>query len=369
MNISVAMIGSGSMGRWHTYAYDRLNEFYGKEFQIHKKVICSPHLDGLIEKNSKLLWQECVTDWRDVVCRPDIDMIDISTPDYLHYDIAKAAIENGKHVICEKPLVFSAEEAEELCKLTAHKGVSTATMFNYRYFPASTLMRKLLDDGMIGEIVHSNGSFIMDWAVNPDVPMFWRLDDNCCPLGVLGDLGSHLIDLSRFLGLEFASVSGASSTVVKERKCDNGATAPVTIDDVTVFTAAFENGAVGSYEASRVSGGRGRGGFVFEIHGTKGNIKYEKANFDEVLLSIGSAYGENGGYRSYHIHDLLKAAYPWSTSGEFVQSDSFTLLLYDFLQSIQGNKPVHPTFYDGYETCRVVSAVKRSIKDKMIVEL
>jgi predicted dehydrogenase len=365
MNLSVGIIGSGSMGKWHTYGYDRINEFYRNEFTLTKKVICSRNLEKLEKANEQLKWQECATDWKEVVNRPDIDIIDICTPDYLHFEIAKAAILNKKHVICEKPLAFTDQEALELCELAASNGVNHATMHNYRYFQSLAVMKGMIDSGAIGNIVHIHASFIMDWAVNPNIPMFWRFDHTSCPLGILGDLGSHLIDYSRYIGLTFDHASGVSSTAIKERLNASKEYVPVKNEDIVMFTTAYTSGALGYYEISRVSGGRGRNGLVFEVHGTHGNIKYESAHFNDLSLSIGSEYGEKGEYRRYHSNELRKTTYPWSDSGEFVQSDSFTLLIYDFLNSIKGNGTKHPTFLDGFEVSKVISLVRNSIHKMM----
>lgn len=357
---SVGVIGSGAMGKWHTYGYNRLNEFYADEISIDKAVICSRNIDTLNKKNESFGYRETVTDWREVVSRSDIDVIDISVPDSLHYPIAKAALENGKHIICEKPMAFDISQGQELCALAKKHNLRGVVVTNYRYFPAFKCIRSLLNNGKLGEIRHIYASFIMDWACNPSIGVFWRLDNTFCEAGVLGDLGTHLIDMCRFLGLEFNEVSAMSEVFTKQR-LQGVRMIDVHCDELCAFTARFDNNAIGVFEVSRVSGGRGRSGMVFELHGTKGNAKWDMSHFNELSLTINDEYGENGVYQFVPVQEILKQVYPWS--GSFVQSDSFTLLFHDFFKSITGSEIRYPTLEDGLAACIVEKAVLKSCRE------
>lgn len=164
-------------------------------FTVDKTVMCSRNIEWLTKRAAEFCWKEYDTDWQNIVSRPDIDIIDMSTYNSLHYAIAKTAFENGKHVICEKPLADNSEQAEELISLAKSKGLKCAVCTNYRYLPAIQSIKKMIEDGELGEIRHINAAFTMDWAVNKDSPMYWLLDDKISPTGALGDLGTHLIDM------------------------------------------------------------------------------------------------------------------------------------------------------------------------------
>lgn len=354
MNFSVGIIGSGSMGKAHTYAYDKLNEFYDG-VRIVKRVICSPHITA--EKAADLGWEEYETDWEKVVARPDIDVVDVSPYDYLHYKIAKAALLNGKRVICEKPLADNAGQARELVELAQKKNIGCVVCTNYRYMHAVRCIKHLVYGGELGEIRHVFGSFIMDWAVNTENPMYWRLDDKLSPAGVLGDLGTHLIDLCRFIGLEFSEVCGMNEVYGKKRKSGYGFVS-TTASELSVFTVRFGNGALGLFELSRVSGG---GGMTFEVHGTKGSVRWEKNDPNGLDVHIPGKIADGRKYQRIGASEILPFDYKWEH--EFIQSDSFTLLFHDYFT----DNGKSPTFKDGLECCKVVDAVTQSDHEKRTV--
>jgi predicted dehydrogenase len=356
MQYSIGIIGSGSMGKWHTYGYDRINEYYN-DIEVKKTVMCSRNIEWLTNRAVELGWKECETDWRNIVSRPDIDIIDISAYDFLHFPIAKAALENGKHVICEKPLADNSAQAEELINLANNKGLKCTVCTNYRYLPAIQSIKKMIDVGELGEIRHINAVFTMDWAVNKDNPMYWRLDDKISPTGALGDLGTHLIDICYYLGLNFTEVCGVSEVYGKKRPSGDGY-AETKANEICLFTSRFNNDAVGVFELSRISGG---GGMALEIHGTKGNVRWEKNNINDLLVYIPGKILDNWSYTSIKATEILELQYPWKR--DFAQSDSFTLLFHDLLT---GNEE-YPTLVDGLKCCRVIDAVLKSTEQKKTV--
>jgi len=356
MKYSIAIIGSGSMGKHHSTSYDQLNEFYS-DIQIEKKVICSRNITA--ERADELGWAEYEKDWQKVVVRPDIDVIDISAYDNLHYPIAKAALENNKRVICEKPLADNSEQARELVKLSQDKNISCTVCTNYRYMHAIRCIKHLIDSGELGEIRHVYCSFTMDWAIDLNMPMYWRLDDKISPTGALGDLGTHLIDMCYYLGLEFSEVCGMNEVFGKKRK--SGDTfAETTANELCVFNARFTNKALGVFELSRVSGGGG--GMIFEIHGTKGSVRWEKMQMNELLVHTGKI-SDSWRYKRINAGEILPYDYKWSS--EFKQNDGFTLLFYDFLS---GNGR-SPTFNDGLKCCEVIDAILHSDKEKKTIKI
>ena len=356
MKFSIAIIGSGSMGKWHTYGYDKINECYD-DIQIEKKIICSRNIGR--ERASELGWAEIEENWFNVVTRPEIDVIDISAPDSLHYTIAKAALENGKMVICEKPLTEDSVQARDIAKLAKEKNIRSAVCTNYRYIHAIRCLKHLVDNGDIGEIRHIYGSFTMGWAVDENTPMNWRLNDKTSPTGALGDLGTHLIDLTYFMGLEFSEICGMSEVFGKKRKADDHFV-ETTANELCVFTARFTNEALGSFELSRVSGGNG--GMVFEIHGTKGSVRWEKNNLNELLIHT-DAISDEWRYRRIHETEILQYDYKWRHN--FTQSDGFTLLFYDFLSG--GER--YPTFADGLKCTHIVDSILLSNEEKRTISV
>ena len=353
--LKIGIIGSGSMGKWHTYGYDKIIELYD-DIQIEKTVMCSRNLTE--QRVSELGWKEKETDWHKVVTRPDIDIIDISAYDCLHYPIAKEALLNGKQVICEKPLADDGKQALELAELAREKKIRATVCTNYRYVHAIRCMKHLIDSGELGEIRHVYGSFLMDWAVNTENPMYWRLDDKCSPGGALGDLGTHLIDMCRFMGLEFVQVCGMNEVYGKQRKSGEEIVT-TTANELCLFNARFQNDSLGLFELSRVSGGAE--GMTFEIHGTKGSVRWGKNSINSLKVYIPDKICDGWGYKCIDANEILPYDYKWNHG--FVQSDCFTLLFSDFLSN-NGNAP---DFSDGLKCCEIVDAVLRSDREKRCV--
>lgn len=358
MTLAIGIIGSGTMGKWHTYGYNRIQEFY-RDVQIRKAIICSRNLPRLQKRAEELGWQECCADWMDVVSRADIDVVDISVPDAWHYTMAKAALEHGKHVICEKPLATQPEQALELMALARAKGLRCAVATNYRYLPAMQSLRRLIQEGELGEIRHIQASFTMDWAVDPNGEMNWRLDDQLCPTGALGDLGSHWIDMCHYFGLTFAEVSGVCEVYGKQRPSGDQFI-ETSANEICLFTARFQNDAVGMFEISRVSGG---GGMAIEVHGTKGNVRWQKSNMNDLFVLFPEKQPDARAYERIPAYDILKLQYPWGDA--FAQSDSFTLLFHNFLTG----SGEYPTLEDGWRCCKVVQAVLQSSREKRMIRI
>ena len=357
MKYRVGIIGSGSICNAHTYGYNKLNMLCN-DADIEKTVICSPHITQ--KRADDLGWKEIETDWQNVVSRPDVDVVDISAYDYLHYAIAKAALENGKRVICEKPLADKYEDAAELVSLAKRKDINATVCTNYRYIHAIRCIKHLIDSGELGEIRHVYGSFTMNWAVNVHDGMNWRLDDRYSPGGVLADLGTHLIDMCTYFGLQFAEVCGMNEVYGKKRMSGDGLRT-TTASELSVFGARFANGALGNFEVSRVSGGGG--GMIVDIHGTKGNIRWEKMNFNNLLVNVRSITGGEWRYKSIPAVDILPSDYGWEH--KFTQPDSFTLLFKDFFL----NNGKAPSLQDGANCCKIVDAILTSDKERRYIDI
>lgn len=346
MKYRIGMIGSGSISRSHTYGFDRLNTYYD-DVQVEKSVICSPHITE--EKAKDMGWNEIAYDWKTVVTRDDIDVIDICAYDYLHYNIAKAAMENGKMVICEKPLADTYEQAVELAEIAESKNIRATVCTNYRYIHALRCIAHLVKSGELGEIRLIHGSFKMGWAIDPNGGMNWRLNHRYSPCGVLGDLGTHVIDLCRYIGLEFKDVCGMNEVYGKVRPEGNQLVTTES-NELSAFTARFTNNALGNFEFSRVT--MGSSGMMFEVHGTRGSVKYHKYDFNNLEVLIPHLYPDfKWEYGKVEAVEILPFDYKWDDG--FDQMDTYTLLFHDFLTD-NGNAP---KLEDGVECCRIVGAL------------
>ncbi|MFI3325215.1 MAG: Gfo/Idh/MocA family oxidoreductase [Clostridia bacterium] len=357
MKYRIGIIGSGSISKSHTYGFDKLNELY-QDLELEKVVMCSRNIT--VDRATELGWKEIETDWKKVVVRDDIDVIDIVAYDNLHFEIAKFALENGKRVICEKPLSDTSEQALELSKLAIEKNIPATVCINYRYIHSVRCIKHLIDTGVLGEIRHIFGSFLMNWAVNVNGGMYWRLNDSYSKGGALGDLGTHIIDMCEYFGLDFSSVCGMNEVYGKERLLGTEMVS-TTANELSVFNARFSNNALGIFELSRVSGGGT--GMMIEIHGTKGNVKWEKNNINTLKIHMADDPENKWSYKEILASDILPMDYDFKH--EFIQMDSYTLLFKDFFICNSD----YPTFEDGYKVCKIVDAVIESDKKRKYINL
>ena len=215
--IQVALIGYQFMGKAHSNAYRQMQHFFSPAALPVMKVICGRNRDGVSAAADRLGWQEWSTSWEEVVNRPDIDLVDIATPGDTHLPICLAAAKAGKAILCEKPLANSLSEARAMLDGVRRGGVPHMLCHNYRKVPAVALAKELIDSGELGDIRHFRGTYLQDWSMSPELPLLWRFDKRKSGSGALGDLGSHLIDLARFLVGEIGGVSGLLETFVKQR--------------------------------------------------------------------------------------------------------------------------------------------------------
>ena len=348
MTYRVGIIGSGSITSSHSYAFGRLNKYYD-DVKVEKVVMCSPHVTA--ERAHELGWSEICHDWREVVARDDIDVIDICAWDYLHYEISKTALENGKMLICEKPLADTYEQAKELVRLAEEKKVSATVCTNYRYIHGLRCIKHLVESGELGDIRHIYGSFKMGWAMDVNGFMNWRLDERYSPLGTLGDLGTHIIDMCHNIGLEFDKVYGVDENFAKER-FDGEKMTKTSSNELSAFCSRFTCGALGIFEFSRVT--MGSSGMKYEVHGTKGSVRFDKNDMNSLEVLIPERYPDTWEYKKVAVEDILPFDYKWDDG--FNQKDSYTLLFHDFLTD-NGNAP---TLKDGAACSKVIDDILSS---------
>ncbi len=371
--INVALIGYKFMGKSHSNAYRQVAHFF-PDIGVSPvmKVLCGRDRAGVSAAAAQFGWQEISTDWREVVRRPDVDLIDIVTPGDSHAEIAIAAAAAGKHVFCEKPLANTVAEAEQMVEAVQKAGVRTMVAFNYRRVPAVAYARRLIDEGRIGRIYHFRARYLQDWIMDPNFPLVWRLDKKAAGSGPLGDLGAHIIDLARYLVGEFDEVTGMAETFIKQRPvlaatdAGLGATAgqqmgEVTVEDAAAFVARFTNGAMGVFEVSRFAGGN-KNANTFEINGSKGSIRFNLERLNELEFLDLSTLAVEQGFRDIMVtdggHPYMAA---WWPAGHIIGWEhTFTHEVRDLLSAIATGSAATPDFMDGLRIQQVLDAVERA---------
>lgn len=373
--INVAIIGHKFMGKAHSNAWRQVGRFFPGKLEPRMKVLCGKACTEELEATARLLgWEESDCDWQRVVERSDIDVVDIATPGYLHHDMAIAAAQAGKHVICEKPLANTLADTKEMLKAVQKAGVKHMIMHNYRKIPAVTLVRKLIDEGRLGDIYHYHGAYLQDWIIDPEFPLVWRLQKKFAGSGALGDIGAHAIDLARYLNAEFNTVVGQMTTFIKERplvaedkglrqvKAGSG-TGKVTVDDDSNFLARFANGSVGVFESSRFGGGR-KNWNTFQIYGSKGSVAFNLERMNELEFYDRTEAEQEQGFKTI---DVTQSVHPyvgaWWPAGHIIGYEhTFVHAMHDFLTALENDTLPSPNFTDGVKNQAVLEAVERSAK-------
>lgn len=370
--INVAMIGYEFMGKAHSNAYRQVKAFFDPPIEPVMKVIC-----GRNEKKAKRAarqygWLEVETDWRKAVQRDDIDLVDICTPGDTHAEIAVAAARAGKIVFCEKPLANTVDEAVTMYKAVTKAKTPHMICHNYRKAPAVALARQLIEEGRLGDLYHYRGTYLQDWIVDPKFPLVWRLDRKKAGSGALGDIGSHSIDLARYLVGEIVEVSAALQTFVKERPLPDQPrkTGKVTVDDASAAIVRFQNGALGTIEASRFATGR-KNYNRFEINGSKGSVAFnlERMNELEVYLIDDPAYSQ--GFRTVLVTEPSHPYFgAWWPPGHIIGYEhTFTHTVYDLLKAVHEGTAPSPNFEDGVRNQKVLYAMEQAAKSKKWVKV
>ncbi len=360
----VALVGTKFMGKAHSQAYRNVNMYFADAPAVERAVICGRNPDETEQARKAFGWDEASTDWRAVVARDDIDIIDVATPGNMHCDMVIAAARAGKHVVCEKPLANTLEEAGRMVEAVEAAGVSHLLMHNYRRVPAVALAKRMVDDGRIGRIYHFRARYLQDWALSPDLELVWRFDAGLAGSGALGDLGAHVIDLGRYLCGEVAELAATSETFIRQRAVSAGSSemADVTVDDATALCVRFENGAIGTIEASRFAPGR-KNHNTFEINGSQGSLVFDLENLNMLKYYSVDDRADVQGFHEIIACSLGKHPYAdaWWFDGHLLGYEhSFTHTLYDWLTALAAGKKTHPDFRDGWRNQQVLDAAVRA---------
>ncbi|MHC4443150.1 MAG: Gfo/Idh/MocA family protein [Planctomycetota bacterium] len=381
-DINVGVIGCGFMGRAHTNAYRKVNNFFKLNCRPVLKAICD--IDENKAKDFMENWgyESYETDWKKLITRNDIDLIDVGTPNNTHRDIVVAAAQAGKMIICEKPLAMNVAEADQMVAAVEKANVANMISFNYRRVPAISLAKQIVDEGRIGRPFHYRATYLQDWTIATDVPQggdaLWRLDARVAGSGVTGDLLAHSIDTAEWLNGPIKKVTAATETFIKKRKhVQSGKVEPVTIDDACMFLAVFENGSMGTFESTRYA--RGRKNYnTFELNGEKGSVFFdlEDPHIVQYFKYADPNTGEKiedhlTGWQRIHVtnfeHPYMKNWWvPGCTIG---YEHSFIHGMADFFAGLETGKPAQPDFRSGLRTQKVCEAVLNSAQNNQWIEI
>ncbi|HID63083.1 MAG TPA: Gfo/Idh/MocA family oxidoreductase [Anaerolineae bacterium] len=365
--INIGLVGYGFMGKAHSNAYRQAWPFFRPALRPVMKVICGRDEAAVKEAAGTFGWEEYETSWEKLIARPDIEVIDISSPGDTHREIAVAAAEAGKHILCEKPLANTLAEAEEMLAAVEKAGVKHLVNFNYRWVPAVRLAKKLIDEGALGQVRHWRAMYLQDWLVDPEFPLVWRLRQERAGSGALGDIAAHIVDLARFLVGEISEVVGMTETFVKERPLPDmrGKRGAVTVDDAVAFLARFENGVLGTFEATRFATGR-RNYQRFEVNGSRGSLafNFERMNELEFFSLDDPDYVQ--GFRTIlvteGVHDYASAW--WPPGHGLGYEHPFVHAVVDFLNAIARDEMPRPSFDEGVRCQAVLEAVSTSVETR-----
>jgi len=369
------MVGYGFMGAAHSQGWRVAPRFFDLPAQPSMDVLVGRNASAVADAAEKWGWRESLTDWRDLVARDDIDVIDIVTPGDSHAEIAIAALDAGKHVLCEKPLANTVDEAERMADAAARaaqRGVFAMVGFTYRRVPAATLARDLVASGRIGEIRQVRASYLQDWLADAESPMTWRLDKSLAGSGALGDIGAHAIDLAQYItGDRLESVSGTLRTIVSDRPLlaeSHGLSGTasvergtVTVDDVALFTGRFASGALGSFEATRFSTGR-KNALRVEVSGSAGAVSFDLENLNSLEFYDATAPAETQGFTTILVTEPVHPYVgSWWPAGHMLGYEhGFSHQAKDFVDAISAGTQPTPSFADGLQVQRVLAAVEKS---------
>jgi predicted dehydrogenase len=374
--LNVGLIGGGFMGKAHSLAYAAMPMFFWPPPALPcRKVVAELTEERAAEAAIRYGYASHTSDWRRVVDDATIDVVDIATPNDSHREIALAALDAGKHVICEKPLASTVEDARLMWQAARRSERVNMVAFNYRRTPAVALAKKFLTEGAIGDILNFRGTYLQDWSADPDSPLSWRFQKSVAGSGALGDIGSHVLDLARYLVGEVSAVTGVLKTHIPERPIQTSATdllaaaerradlprAAVDVDDEVSVLLRFHGGAVGSLEATRNAYGRNNF-LTFEVHGTAGSIRFNYERRDELHAFFASDPGDRRGFRTIYTgpaHPYGEGLWPIPALG-IGYGETKIIECHDLFKAVVERAPATPDFEDGYRIALIEAAVTES---------
>jgi predicted dehydrogenase len=371
--LGVALIGYDFMGRAHSNAWRQAPRFFDLPADVRLQTICGRNRAAVAKAAIKLGWENWVTDWRRVINDPKIDIVDICAPNDTHCEIAVAAADAGKAILCEKPLARTVAEAEKMVRAVKKARVANMICHNYRRIPAIALAKQMIERDELGDrLFHFRARYAQDWIVDPKFPLVWRLRSKTAGSGALGDIGSHIIDLARYLVGEFRDVCATTETFVKERPVETGSgkKARVTVDDAVTMVGHFRNGALASLEATRFSPGR-KNSLTLEINGSAGSLFFDLEEMNRLKFFNGRDPKDRQGFRDILVTEPTHPyiANWWPPGHVIGYEHTFIHTVADFVSAVARRKNVQPTFEDGLRTQRVLEAISRSARNGRWIKL
>ena len=371
--IRIGLVGSGWMGKAHSSALKDAEMLFGPEYGVASYEIVADNNEAAAKSaQEKIGFQRMSTDWHDVVTDPNVDLVDIATPNAFHFDVAKAALENGKNVYCEKPLSLSASQSAELAKLAKEKGVINYVGYNNVMNPANAYVKDLIESGALGKIMRFVGSYDQDQLLDESLPLVWRHKKALAGAGALGDLGCHLMSISQYLMGDVKNVNALASTVFPKRPVAPGSTemGDVENEDIMQFMAEYANGAIGQISCSRVATGR-KNYLCYEIQGTKGTVRYDLERMGEVQVYFQGDNERDRGFRTVLLNPLMKGYNAFQPAGgiSIAYNDMKILEVHELFSAITKGAPYVCDFEFGYKIDRTVDAVLASAEKRQWVEV
>ena len=366
-SLGIGMIGYAFMGKAHTNAYiDMPFFFYPPPARPKLVAIAGRTRDKVAEAARRYGYQKYYTDWMELVKDKDVQLVDIGTPNDEHHDQAIAAVENGKNVLCEKPLARTAKEAREMLDAAERAKVRHMVAFNYRFVPAIVQAKRLIQRGTIGKLLQFRAVYLQEWIMDPNFPLVWRMRKDIAGSGALGDLGAHVLDLARYLMGDITDVSGLTRTFIDERPLpeDPAKKGKVDVDDAFMALLKFQNGAIGSVEASRFAAGR-KNFQRLEIHGTEGSINFNLERLNELELYVRSDPPDSLGFRDISITEAVHPFWDrWWPHGHIIGWEhTFIHEVHHLIDCIVNKKDVSPegaSFYDGWKVNLIMDKILES---------
>lgn len=379
--LRVGMIGYRFMGKAHSNGWRQAPRFFPLEAELEMHTICGRQPEGVETAARELGWKNASTDWKEVIENPEIDVVDINTPNDSHAEIAIAAANAGKHVLCEKPLALTVGQCREMLDAAEKNGVVHMVCHNYRRIPAIAHAKKMIEEGALGELFHYRARYAQDWIIDPNFPLVWRLQKGVSGSGAHGDINAHIIDLGRYLVGEFAEVCGLMNTFINQRPLENaagkgdglggvaGATkmGEVTVDDAAIFIGRFENGALANLEATRFALGR-KNNIAIEINGSQGSLFFDFEDMNRLKFFDNRQPEDRQGFSDILVtqpggtHPYVGQ---WWPPGHILGYEhTFVHTLADFVNAVVAGQAIQPTFEDGLKNQRVLEAVEQSANSK-----
>jgi len=366
--LGIGMLGYAFMGKAHTNAYKKYPYIFWPPVAFPRLVaICGRNEEAVKEAKVRYGYEKYYTDWKTMLQDSEVQIFDNSGPNNLHAEPCIEALKLGKHVFCEKPLAATSEEARKMWEAAQASPAKAMVCFNYRFVPALRLAKELIEEGKLGEIYHFRAQYLQEWIMDPNFPAVWRLQKGASGSGALGDLGSHIVDLARFLVGEITSVSALTRTFIKERPSleDPQKKVPVDVDDAFVAIVEFEGGAIGTLEASRFCGGR-KNYQVIEINGSKGSLRFNLERLNELEVYLTDE--EPKVLRGFHDVLVTESYHPfydkWWPHGHIIGWEhTFVHAIAHFLDAVVNNRSIAPygaTFEDGYRCALVCDTIFKS---------